>query len=196
MQTLFLSALVGGFCWDRPTVWGVKLDSRPSLERTLHTRLASFVPRRLLNMVTTGAAATQSGTTFQELACKPSRGTNLMSPDPCYRSWSLVPRTGQSKSLVGYTLNCALHRERTMWQPGLDGNVIIPQLILVESRDATPESMHILLPPHELGSTEIYANSIVNPPLGTSSMSSESTLLSRGGTRHLDMVRMPSEKAS
>ena len=30
--------------------------------------------------------------------------------------------------------------------------------------DTTPESIHILLPPHELGSTEIYADSTVHPP--------------------------------
>ena len=75
----------------------------------------------------------------------------------------------------------------------LDGVVVIPQLSLVESRD---RHAHILLPPHELGSTEIYANSITHSPSGTCSMSSESTLLSRGGTRRLGMVRMPSGKAS
>ena len=32
--------------------------------------------------------------------------------------------------------------------------------------DAIHESIHILLPPHELGSTGIYANSIVHSPNG------------------------------
>ena len=73
-------------------------------------------------------------------------------------------KDGQSKSLLGYTLDCTLHRERTMGQPGLDGGVVIPQPSLVESRGRHAESMRIRLPPHEPGSTEIYVNSIVNSP--------------------------------
>ena len=41
------------FAWDRTAVlWGAKHYTRPS-QRATHTRLDSFVLRRLLNMVTT-----------------------------------------------------------------------------------------------------------------------------------------------
>ena len=63
VQTPFLSALDA---WDQPAVWGVEHATRPSL-RAIHTRRASFVPRRILDIVTT-----KSGTTFRKVAPKSS----------------------------------------------------------------------------------------------------------------------------
>ena len=97
-----------GFAWDQLAVWSVKLSTHLS-QRAIHTRRASFVSRCPPRHGTTGD--------LSKLASKPSRDTNLTSPssynDRYYRLWSLIPRARRSRSLLGYTLNCALHRERT-----------------------------------------------------------------------------------
>ena len=89
----------------------------------------------------------------------------------------------------GYTFKYAVHRERVMWQP--DSTVVFSG---PSPENATPESTHVPLPPQEQESTEIYGNSIVHYPMGASSILSESILLSRGGARRLEVVRMPSRK--
>ena len=117
-------------------------------------------PGRLLGMDTTG-----DETIFQKTDVQSLEGHKSNVLFAVYRPMlPIASEDGQSKSLLGYTLNCALHRARTMGQPGSGGGVVIPQLSLVESRGRRPESTHILLPPHELGSTEITANLIVHSP--------------------------------
>ena len=116
----------------------------------------------------------KSGTTFRKPASNPLRDTNPVPPspytDPCYRSWSLVPRTGQSRSLLGYTFNCAyaLHRERAMWQPSSTVMLLSINTSGAGPGDAAPERKHIPLPPHDLWSTGIRAKSIVYPLNGRS----------------------------
>ena len=53
-----------------------------------------------------------------------------------------------------YTLNCALPAERTIRQPDLG-------VVAASLEDATPESVRIPLPPHELELMVMYTNSIV-----------------------------------
>ena len=89
--------------------------------------------------------------------------------NPCYLAYSLVPRVGQCRSMLGSsTARC-----------DGDGGVVNRQLSRGES---TPESIHILLPSHEPGSTEMYCTPFPSyiPPMGASSMSSESVVLEQG----------------
>ena len=78
-------------------------------------------------------------------------------------------------SSEGGTVLCASAR--------FDGGGVMRQLSQSESRRRTPENIYILLPPHALGSGEIYANSIMHSPNGrfVNIMSSESILFEQGG---------------
>ena len=66
-----------------------------------------------------------------------------------------------------------------------DGGVVIPQLSQASPEDATQEAytFHTTTRPQVNGLIPSYM-----PPMGASSVSLESILLSRGGTRHSDVV--------
>ena len=50
----FFQHQMAGFAWDQLAVRDVNLSTRPSSRRAIHTPCTSFIPRRLLDMVTTG----------------------------------------------------------------------------------------------------------------------------------------------
>ena len=79
-----------------------------------------------------------------------------------------------------------------MWQPGLAVVLLFLNSVGASSEEATTESMHILLPPHELGLMEIYADSIVHYPNGcfVNVVGIHTALTwTRGRARRLDTVR-------
>ena len=120
-------------------------------QRAIHTRRASFVPRRPLNMTTT-----KSGTTLSRSGPQILKDTKLTSPSCTdtehshwFRGWGTLD-------------HCLGTHTQARGATRFDGAWLLP----VNSagailEDATHKSIHILLPPH---ATEIYANSIVHAP--------------------------------
>ena len=115
-------------------------------QRFIHTQHASFVLRRLLDAVTTGNDQTIKSGTFRKAASKHPRLLRRVLAH--HRHWLLG--LGQSRSLLGYILNCTLYGERTMWQPGSTVVLISLNSAGVGPGYSTTEGIHIMLPPHEL----------------------------------------------
>ena len=153
-----------GFSWDHLAVWGVKLSTRPS-QRAIHTRRASFVPRRLLDMVSNGDVG--SIKIWDEKRHPNSRGTQtqrLLRRVPAHFTdhshWFRVRGSLDHRLGTNATTRCTGNAQR--------GSQIrrwccCPSNSARPSPEyATHESMHIRLPQHEPGSTEMYANSFVH----------------------------------
>ena len=142
LQMPFLSALDGGFTWDQPAVWDVEPRREPSIPDVLHSSQdASSTWRRQ-----------KSG--FEEQYSNPYyKDTKLRSPSCTGTEHSHWGRGWVSLDhCVGAhpTARCSQVR-RWCFYPS--------------THPGEPESIHILLPPHELGSTDIYATSVVHSPL-------------------------------
>ena len=109
---------MAGFARDQLAVWDANLSTRP-LQRATHTRRASFVPRRLLDIVTTGDD--QTNEIWDYLPQKTLEGHKSNVSFGMYQP--NLPITvigyggGTVRSLLGYTSNYPLHQECTMWQP-------------------------------------------------------------------------------
>ena len=77
----------------------LNLSIRPS-QTDIHFRCASSVPRRVIDMVTTGDDNTHQN--LSKAAPKPSRETYLISPLPTTNSRPLFPRPGQLRLSVRF----------------------------------------------------------------------------------------------
>ena len=153
------------------------MGSASSLGReTLHTSLVESYPHIIRPKT---PPTTKPGTTCRKAAPK-SSGTQSNVPFAVYRPILSIIALGSEGGTVPVT---AWVHAQLRTAARFDGGV-------TSRGDATPENIHILLPPHGLASRGIYSNFIVYSPTGASSMSSESILPSCGGTRRLDMVRM------
>ena len=135
-------------------------------------------------------ATTNLGLPFKNRRANP-RGAQIQRPLCCvpahvtdHSHWI------QSRSLLVCTVDYVLQRERAMWQPGSTMVVLSPKLKRGASKGCHARKH---TPQYELGSTPIP---LYITPLGASSTASESILLWRGRTRHLDIACMPSGKAS
>ena len=159
---------MAGFAWDQPAVWGVGLSARPS-KRVIYTLRPSFVPRHLLAMATT-----KSGTPFEK------RRPNLQEHRASvsfivYRLMLpsiVIGSEGRTVWITNSTACCSQVRQCYYYPSTQLGRVqMMPQ--------------HILLPPHENGSMEICANSILHSPDGrlANAMHRKRECFHAGGTR-------------
>ena len=141
------------------------------LQRASHTRHASFVPRRLLNITTTNL-----GVLFER------RRPNLQGHK--VNTFFLMHRWFRGRDSPDHCLgmhSTARYSQVRQWccYPSTRPR-------RVHTRKAYTFCYH-----HTNSGERRYTPiPSYNPPMGTCSMSSESILLSRGGTRRLDMVRV------